>query len=347
MHPTLSAPLVFILQVILFHPTSCTTPSPELELCIRLETYMDNVEVLVEEPVKMKRYQWCVGVPPRCTTFTTELKNRTKIEAVEKNRTVVECCPGFVEINSDCVPECPSNHPCPNMKCQDTKHCFCLAGYTGLYCNTTCPVGRWGSNCTSKCQCGDVNGNKCHHLTGKCILLTPATVLTTQTMPTLPTALTTLMPPVTIPTVTPSTQQLTTPIVPTFATPITTTATTIQSTTTTTTTTTKKSQSDWTFLSFFYGLSPFCLLFLSFLFSFYLFSVLHKYVYVALSNGRRVSSQRIFSRVYNCNSCTPWKSNYMQVYNVYIHEIVFTFGVGTDTIPTPSTLGQNLSLHDL
>uniref|UniRef100_A0A8D8SEX9 Secreted protein n=1 Tax=Cacopsylla melanoneura TaxID=428564 RepID=A0A8D8SEX9_9HEMI len=81
MHPTLSAPLVFILQVILFHPTSCTTPSPELELCIRLETYMDNVEVLVEEPVKMKRYQWCVGVPPRCTTFTTELKNRTKIES--------------------------------------------------------------------------------------------------------------------------------------------------------------------------------------------------------------------------------------------------------------------------
>lgn len=47
--------------------------------------YMDNVEVLVEEPVKMKRYQWCVGVPPRCTSYTTELKNRTKIEVMFNN----------------------------------------------------------------------------------------------------------------------------------------------------------------------------------------------------------------------------------------------------------------------
>ncbi|KAI5737397.1 hypothetical protein M8J76_013202 [Diaphorina citri] len=176
------SPLLLLVSLQLFHPTSSTKPPGETHVCTRLETYMEDVEVLVEEPVKMKRYQWCVGVPPRCTVLTTELRNRTKIEAIEKNRTVSECCSGYVEINAECVPECPPNQPCPNMKCQDTKHCICLAGYTGLHCNTTCPVGRWGANCTSKCDCGEINGNKCHHLTGTCIL--PSTTSTTTETPT-------------------------------------------------------------------------------------------------------------------------------------------------------------------
>lgn len=65
---------------------------------------------------------------------------------------------------------------------------------------SACPVGRWGSNCTSKCQCGENNGNKCHHLTGKCILLSTTVIAsdTTGTPPVL--TLSTTYSPITVPT---------------------------------------------------------------------------------------------------------------------------------------------------
>ncbi len=48
-----------------------------------------------------------------------------------------------------------------------TGECLCTAGWTGLYCNDTCPPGYYGEGCSVPCQCA--NGADCHSLTGACI----------------------------------------------------------------------------------------------------------------------------------------------------------------------------------
>lgn len=48
-----------------------------------------------------------------------------------------------------------------------TGECSCTAGWTGLYCNETCPPGYYGEGCSVPCQCA--NGADCHGLTGACI----------------------------------------------------------------------------------------------------------------------------------------------------------------------------------
>lgn len=45
--------------------------------------------------------------------------------------------------------------------------CTCSAGWTGLYCNETCPAGYYGEGCTFPCSCA--NGADCHGVTGGCI----------------------------------------------------------------------------------------------------------------------------------------------------------------------------------
>lgn len=45
--------------------------------------------------------------------------------------------------------------------------CTCSAGWTGLYCNETCPPGYYGEGCMLPCSCA--NGADCHTVTGACI----------------------------------------------------------------------------------------------------------------------------------------------------------------------------------
>lgn len=45
--------------------------------------------------------------------------------------------------------------------------CTCSAGWTGLYCNETCPPGYYGEGCMLPCSC--TNGADCHPVTGACI----------------------------------------------------------------------------------------------------------------------------------------------------------------------------------
>lgn len=38
-------------------------------------------------------------------------------------------------------------------------NCICRSGYKGKYCELSCPMGFYGSNCIRKCKCQ--NGAKC------------------------------------------------------------------------------------------------------------------------------------------------------------------------------------------
>lgn len=55
---------------------------------------------------------------------------------------------------------CCSCHPL-------SGECTCSAGWTGLYCNETCPPGFYGEGCMLSCSC--TNGADCHPVTGACI----------------------------------------------------------------------------------------------------------------------------------------------------------------------------------
>lgn len=55
---------------------------------------------------------------------------------------------------------CCSCHPL-------SGECTCSAGWTGLYCNETCPPGYYGVGCMLPCSC--TNGADCHPVTGACI----------------------------------------------------------------------------------------------------------------------------------------------------------------------------------
>lgn len=44
--------------------------------------------------------------------------------------------------------------------------CSCLPGWMGKNCNTPCPSGRFGVNCTQHCKC--LNNGKCRGNDGAC-----------------------------------------------------------------------------------------------------------------------------------------------------------------------------------
>lgn len=54
---------------------------------------------------------------------------------------------------------CRSCHPL-------SGECTCSVGWTGLYCNETCPPGYYGEGCMLPCSC--TNGADCHPVTGTC-----------------------------------------------------------------------------------------------------------------------------------------------------------------------------------
>lgn len=55
---------------------------------------------------------------------------------------------------------CCSCHPL-------SGECSCTGGWTGLYCNETCPPGYYGEVCMLPCSCS--NGADCHPVTGACV----------------------------------------------------------------------------------------------------------------------------------------------------------------------------------
>jgi hypothetical protein len=42
--------------------------------------YNVTIRVVVKEPMQVKTYTWCLKVPPRCTKFKVEMRDRFKIQ---------------------------------------------------------------------------------------------------------------------------------------------------------------------------------------------------------------------------------------------------------------------------
>ncbi|XP_075212611.1 uncharacterized protein LOC142319328 isoform X2 [Lycorma delicatula] len=140
-------------------------------VCNEVKTDSETIEYIVTEPVTYRIYTWCLKMPPRCSKYTTIMKERIKTKLQINNHTVDYCCDGYVQLETYCVPECNSTE-CPNMKCNLEKKCICSAGYYGQRCHRSCRPGFWGENCASRCVC---NGEPCNLQNGDCIPPTTST----------------------------------------------------------------------------------------------------------------------------------------------------------------------------
>ena len=45
-----------------------------------LPRYNVTMRVVVKEPVQVKTYTWCLKMPPRCTKYKVEMRDRLKIQ---------------------------------------------------------------------------------------------------------------------------------------------------------------------------------------------------------------------------------------------------------------------------
>ncbi|RZF38007.1 hypothetical protein LSTR_LSTR006406 [Laodelphax striatellus] len=156
-------------------------------VCRRVETSSETVQYVIQEPVTYRLYTWCLKMPPRCSKYSTVMKERIKSKIQINNNTIEECCEGHVELSGICVTECNPTE-CPNMLCKTENSlvkCKCRSGFMGYKCNKPCLYGFWGEGCFDKCEC---NGEQCDAATGDCLKpLFVTTTTTSQTSETPPT----------------------------------------------------------------------------------------------------------------------------------------------------------------
>ncbi|KAL7677099.1 hypothetical protein ACOME3_003346 [Neoechinorhynchus agilis] len=62
----------------------------------------------------------------------------------------------------------PQYQPCGAESITPTfLKCKCRPGWIGTFCNQTCPIGKFGYNCSEPCKCS--NNSHCDHVTGNCV----------------------------------------------------------------------------------------------------------------------------------------------------------------------------------
>lgn len=75
-----------------------------------------------------------------------------------------------VSLRLEAAPNLPVVVPSFSLCCSChplSGECSCSAGWTGLYCNETCPPGYYGEGCMLPCSC--TNGADCDPITGACV----------------------------------------------------------------------------------------------------------------------------------------------------------------------------------
>lgn len=73
-------------------------------------------------------YEKCPGYYfKKC--YQTRYRERTKIEnhLVRTTEISKKCCFGYLQLDDDCIPNCPTN--CPNGRCVAPNVCQCNEGY--------------------------------------------------------------------------------------------------------------------------------------------------------------------------------------------------------------------------
>lgn len=66
-----------------------------------------NVTTLVHQPIpyKVKAFEWCPRIPPRCPVEKTEFRNGWRNDTKLVVRTVRVCCEGFAQVEGRCLRE--------------------------------------------------------------------------------------------------------------------------------------------------------------------------------------------------------------------------------------------------
>ncbi|XP_055642823.1 uncharacterized protein LOC129779401 [Toxorhynchites rutilus septentrionalis] len=146
-------------------------------LCIRYESYTELETVPRNQTVQVLTREWCLEIPPRCTSYRPEIKEVYVKLNVTKTRKIEYCCDGFEEYSQEnladsgtsplkrtCRPICRGG--CGRGSCVSPNMCSCEAGFTGKHCIQRCRNGTWGENCKNRCYCQ--NFSLCDSKTGHC-----------------------------------------------------------------------------------------------------------------------------------------------------------------------------------
>ncbi|GBP50391.1 Protein draper [Eumeta japonica] len=178
--------MLWAMFVVLFlgHAQSLNGPN----VCMVKQKYNITKRIKYRAPTSVRTYEWCFALPPRCSRWTTEMRDLTRLEvplrfgsffqcvgvpvvhspfinpsieilflatqksgkALTEERTaeVAVCCPGYKMKDITCIPVCPN-------------------GKTGPACSEDCPKNKWGPNCVNECKECSNNGT-CSPDTGEC-----------------------------------------------------------------------------------------------------------------------------------------------------------------------------------
>ncbi|XP_053692597.1 uncharacterized protein LOC128741044 [Sabethes cyaneus] len=141
-------------------------------VCIRYESYTELETVPRNQTVQVLTREWCLEIPPRCTSYRPEIKEVYVKQNITKTRKIEYCCEGYEEnstngsasTNRICRPLCRGG--CGRGTCVAPNSCLCEAGFTGKHCTQRCRNGTWGESCRSRCHCQ--NQALCDGKTGHC-----------------------------------------------------------------------------------------------------------------------------------------------------------------------------------
>ncbi|XP_063532954.1 mucin-5AC-like isoform X2 [Cydia strobilella] len=117
-------------------------------VCMVQQKYNITKRVKYRAPMSVRTYEWCFSMPPRCSKWSTEMRDLTRLETEERTAEVAVCCPGYKMRDVSCVPVCPP-------------------GRTGNGCSEDCPKSKWGPNCVNECKTCTEHGT-CSAVTGEC-----------------------------------------------------------------------------------------------------------------------------------------------------------------------------------
>uniref|UniRef100_A0A182M698 EMI domain-containing protein n=1 Tax=Anopheles culicifacies TaxID=139723 RepID=A0A182M698_9DIPT len=127
---------VSVLLVLLISSQVCSLQGDNV--CYRYESYTETETIPRNQTVQVLTRQWCLEIPPRCTSYRTEIKEVFVKQNVTKTRRVEFCCEGYQErrtgngTTGECRPICRGG--CIHGECMAPNVCTCEAGFGGKYC---------------------------------------------------------------------------------------------------------------------------------------------------------------------------------------------------------------------
>ncbi|XP_058816146.1 uncharacterized protein LOC131679433 [Topomyia yanbarensis] len=135
-------------------------------------SYTELETVPRNQTVQVLTREWCLEIPPRCTSYRPEIKEVYVKQNATKTRKIEYCCEGYEEtitnnstvVDRICRPICRGG--CGRGTCQAPNICTCEHGFTGKHCTQRCRNGTWGDSCKSRCHCQ--NHSVCDVKTGHC-----------------------------------------------------------------------------------------------------------------------------------------------------------------------------------